>query len=213
MEGAKRFNPFYRAALRRFSRANQTYSHQGLSLQAHTRAKRINSHNLANLSKQFIWLAIVGTLSFLAPIYAHMSVEKVSSTEALSYPSLSIANINLDTPVAGLEMVDRQLVPPNTIAGSYSQNPNKTLIIGHSSTVFKKLDQVRLGNEIHYGDKTYTVTNVSTLTKADVNMAALLASSELDTLVLMTCAGEPLPDQDATHRLIVTAQVKLPNAF
>lgn len=206
MGGIRKFNPFYRVALRRLSHeAKQQTASQSMSLQAHTRIK----HSFANLSKQIIWLTIVGGLSFLAPIYAHMSVEKVSSIEALSYPTLSITNINLETPVAGLEMVERQLKPPATIAGSYRQNENKTLIIGHSSTVFKKLEQVRLGNEIKYGDKTYIVTNVTTLEKDQVNMSSVLAPSETDTLVLMTCAGEPLPDQDATHRLLVTAQEKL----
>ena len=106
-------------------------------------------------------------------------------------------------------MIDRKLTPPETIAGSYSQNENKTLIIGHSSTVFKKLEQVRLGNEIKYGDKTYIVTNTVTLEKSQVDMSSVLATSESNTLVLMTCAGDPLPDQDATHRLLITAQEKI----
>lgn len=205
MGGIKRFNPFYRIALHRLSRSDKLAGSQGLSLQAHTHVK----HSFASLSKQVIWLTIVGGLSFLAPIYAHMSVEKVSSIEALSYPTLSITNINLETPVAGLEMIDRKLTPPETIAGSYSQNENKTLIIGHSSTVFKKLEQVRLGNEIKYGDKTYIVTNTVTLEKSQVDMSSVLATSESNTLVLMTCAGDPLPDQDATHRLLITAQEKI----
>lgn len=206
MGGMKRFNPFYRIALHRLSRCSQKpETAQGLSLQAHTKVK----HSFASLSKQVVWLAIVGGLSFLAPIYAHMSVEEVSSIEAASYPTLSITNINLETSVIGLEMVEHKLTPPTTIAGSYSQNDNKTLIIGHSSTVFKKLEQVRLGNEIRYDDKVYIVTNVVTLEKDQVNMGSILAPSESDTIVLMTCAGDPLPDQDATHRLIITAQEKI----
>ena len=38
-------------------------------------------------------------------------------------------------------------------------------------------------------------------------MSQLLAPSDRPTLILMTCAGDPLPNQDATHRLIVTAEL------
>lgn len=37
-------------------------------------------------------------------------------------------------------------------------------------------------------------------------MNAILSSSEVETLVIMTCAGTPLPGQDATHRLVITAE-------
>ena len=36
-------------------------------------------------------------------------------------------------------------------------------------------------------------------------MTEVLSSANIDTLILMTCAGDPLPNQDATHRLLVTA--------
>ena len=36
-------------------------------------------------------------------------------------------------------------------------------------------------------------------------MEEILSPAETNTIIIMTCAGEPLPGQDATHRLIVTA--------
>lgn len=210
MEGVKRLNPFYWVALHRFSRVNngQNINQSSLSLRNHVHEKRSMSRGIGNLPTRAIRALVIAFFGIATPIYAYIGMQPVSSIEALSYPNLTISNINLETPVAALEMVDRELTPPATIAGSYSQNTNKTLIIGHSSTVFKKLEQVRLGNDIRYGEKEYIVTNVVTLEKDQVNMAKILAASDTDTLVLMTCAGEALPDQDATHRLIVTAQAK-----
>jgi sortase (surface protein transpeptidase) len=37
-------------------------------------------------------------------------------------------------------------------------------------------------------------------------MKELLKAEDTDTLVLMTCAGELMSNNDATHRLIVTAK-------
>ncbi len=36
-------------------------------------------------------------------------------------------------------------------------------------------------------------------------MSKILAETEVETIIIMTCAGNPLPNQDATHRLIVYA--------
>ena len=47
---------------------------------------------------------------------------------------------------------------------------------------------------------------METFKKSDIKMSNVLKAEEKDTLVLMTCAGTPVGDKDATHRLIVTAQ-------
>jgi sortase (surface protein transpeptidase) len=36
-------------------------------------------------------------------------------------------------------------------------------------------------------------------------MNELLSDAPEKTVIIMTCAGDPLPNQDATHRLIITA--------
>lgn len=128
-------------------------------------------------------------------------------TDAINYPELNIAAIQLDTTVAPIEPVDRRLDAPATIAGAYSQNNNKTLIIGHSTTVFQDLHKLAIGNTIMYGNRKYTVTKIETLPKSEVNMQSVLASTKRETIVIMTCAGELLENQDATHRLLVTAMI------
>ncbi len=119
--------------------------------------------------------------------------------DAASYPSLSISSIGLSVPVEPLELKDRQLNVPDMIVGSYGPNINKTLLVGHSSTVFEELDQLRVDQEINYNDSVYRVTEIS--------MTEILSGASVDTIILMTCAGDSLPNQDATHRLIITAEI------
>lgn len=128
--------------------------------------------------------------------------------EAANYDisaELSIPSINLDTDVTTLQLKDHQLDTPDYIVGSFSRANHKTLLLGHSSTVFKSLANVNVGDLITYDNTDYLVTNIELLEKADINMNSLLSAAEKDTLVLMTCAGESLPNKDATHRLIITA--------
>ena len=66
--------------------------------------------------------------------------------------SLSIPGISLAADVVNLEVQNGRLDTPDTIVGSYSRNQNKTLLIGHSTTVFSRLHEVRLGDELEYND-------------------------------------------------------------
>ena len=52
------------------------------------------------------------------------------------------------------------------------------------------------------------VESMITQEKSMISMREILAAEDEDTLILMTCAGEPLDNNDATHRLIVTARVE-----
>lgn len=153
---------------------------------------------------------VVVTLFFMValPVYLFLGMQPNIPADAASFPRLTIAGIDLDTPVEALELEGRQLKVPDMIAGSYSSAANKTLIVGHSSTVFEELDEVELGQEIEYDGRNYEVIFLETLEKSNISMTKVLAEAEQDTIVLMTCAGEPLPDQDATHRLIITARIK-----
>ncbi len=127
--------------------------------------------------------------------------------DAASYPSLSISSIGLSVPVEPLELKDRQLNVPDMIVGSYGPNINKTLLVGHSSTVFEELDQLRVDQEINYNDSVYRVTEIKVLRKEEISMTEILSGASVDTIILMTCAGDSLPNQDATHRLIITAEI------
>ena len=120
---------------------------------------------------------------------------------------LNIPGINLVSDVTNLRVEDHELKTPDTIVGSFSRAENKTLLIGHSSTVFQNLNETRLGDEIIYDNNKYVVEKTEVLEKADVDMSKILAPAEKDTLMIMTCTGTDLGNGDATHRIIVTATV------
>lgn len=143
----------------------------------------------------------------MLPIYLFIGLQPVPLVDATSYPSLEIPTINLKTPVASVELIDRQLAVPATIAGVYQPFENKLFIIGHSSTVFQNLDQLEVGQVFSYDGQQFLVTDRITLEKSAISMNTLLSDAPDKTIIIMTCAGEPLPNQDATHRLIVTAKL------
>ena len=150
------------------------------------------------------FFTIIYILSFLAYIGFY-----IVSPDGIAYMfdgGLLIPSIDLTSGVTKLELKNNRLDTPDSIVGSYARNTNKTLLIGHSSTVFKNLDQVNVNDIVTYNNTEYTVTNVETFKKSDIKMSNVLKAEEKDTLVLMTCAGTPVGDKDATHRLIVTAQ-------
>lgn len=127
----------------------------------------------------------------------------VEAQEATEH--LAIAEIGLDAPVKKVEVQGTKLEVPEQIAGSYTPSNNKTLLIGHSSTIFKNLDQLRTGDEIVFNDERFIVANTEVLTKAEIDMSEILKDEEARTLILMTCAGENIGGNDFSHRLIVTA--------
>ena len=127
----------------------------------------------------------------------------VEAQEATEH--LTIAKINLDAPVKKVKLDGTKLEVPEQIAGSYTPSENKTLLIGHSSTVFKNLDQLRVGDEIVFNNEQFTITNTEVLAKAEIEMSEVLKNEEVRTLVIMTCAGENIGGNDFSHRLIVTA--------
>ncbi len=141
----------------------------------------------------FVVYIIVG----LQPAEAARSYE-ISTT-------LNIPSINLFSDVTNLKLENHKLETPDAIVGSFSRAENKTLLIGHSGTVFQNLDQVKTGEEVIYDSNIYYIYSTDIAEKSEVDMNELLKAAEKDTLVIMTCAGTELGDGDATHRLIVTA--------
>lgn len=119
---------------------------------------------------------------------------------------LMISSINLSTPVSEVSLEDRTLSVPEYIAGSFSNHQNKTLLIGHSSTVFENLKNIKFGQAIDYNEHTYRVTNIETRLKEKISMTKILKEEKTDTIVLMTCAGHSLGGNDYSHRLIITAE-------
>ena len=119
---------------------------------------------------------------------------------------LSIPSIGIDLPVTKVELKGKDLTVPEQIAGSYSAHQNKTLLIGHSSTAFKSLPDIKLNDKLTYLDKEYYIADIETKDKSSISMKQILKPEEEDTIVLMTCAGQEISARDYTERLIVTAK-------
>lgn len=141
-------------------------------------------------------------------LYILIGLQPAKARDYVVSGTLSIPAISLNSDVTTLELKNRRLDTPDTIVGSYAVENNKTLLIGHSTTVFSDLPRVRLGDEIIYNDKVYRVDEMVVLAREDISMIDLLKHEERDTLVVMTCAGELLGEGEATHRLIITASVQ-----
>ncbi len=135
----------------------------------------------------------------------------LSPVDAINYDivaEIKIPAIDLVSDVAKLQLKNHQLETPNDIVGSFSRAKNKTFLIGHSSTVFKNLNELKVGDVVFYDEVIYTVIKIETFKKEDINMNKLLSREENNTLILMTCAGQSLGNNDATHRLIITAEIE-----
>ena len=151
-------------------------------------------------------LAVVYFVCF--GIFLNIGLRPAEATNYEISAKLAIPAIGLTSDVTALELEDHQLDTPDYIVGSFTRAKNKTLLIGHSTTVFSNLNEIKLGDEIFYDETNYKITNIEVLEKPDVDMDKILATEDVDTLVLMTCAGELLTNGDATHRLIITAVIE-----
>ena len=139
-------------------------------------------------------------------IYLLIGFMPAEATDYLVSARINIPSIDLMSDVTTLERDGKTLHTPETIVGSFSEAENKTLLIGHSSTVFNNLDEVNVGDAVWYDGHGYQIVDKAILLKADINMNKILQAEDTDTIVIMTCAGEELDNYDATHRLILTAK-------
>ena len=152
----------------------------------------------------------VATFAFitigLQPIKSSAAVYAAETETAIGL--LTIDDIELRAPVKTVKLNGKTLEVPEQIAGAYSVHENKTLVIGHSSTIFKRLNEVKIGEEITYNGKKYTISNIEEKRKENIVMKDILKTEDEDTLVLMTCSGEKIANTegDHTHRLIITAK-------
>lgn len=152
-------------------------------------------------------LVFISIYILMAVVYFWVGFQPAGAKNYDVAAVLNIPSIGLTSDVTELRLEDHRLETPDTIVGSYESAKNKNLLIGHSSTVFADLHELQVGDLIYYGDKTYSVAEMAIFAKEDISMRDLLKASDLDTLVIMTCAGQDLGGGDSTHRLIVTATV------
>lgn len=154
-----------------------------------------------SLKYVFIGLYIVAFL-----VYIIVGLQPAEAANYNIVAELSIPSIGLQSDVASLKLNNGALDTPDTIVGSYSGAENKSLLIGHSTTVFKNLNNVKIGDIIIYNKKEYVVYKRDLVQKDDILMPRLLKKEDTDTLVIMTCAGKLLNNGDATHRFLLTAE-------
>ena len=147
---------------------------------------------------------IVFVIIYFSALLAYIiyGLQPAGAIDYVVSSTLSIPKIDLYSDVTNLELNNRELKTPESIVGSFSNQPNKTLLIGHSTTVFQRLNELDLFDSIKYGDSDYKVVKISLIPKPKIIMRDLLKKADKDTLVLMTCAGTLLDNHDATHRLI-----------
>lgn len=128
--------------------------------------------------------------------------------DAITYnidSELYIGSINLNAPVTKLQLEDAKLNTPDDIIGSYSRNDSTTLLIGHSTTIFKDLPHIKKDDYISFDGTTYKVKSILVKAKQNISMNELLKPSTKETIILMTCAGRNT-EAGFTHRLIVKAE-------
>lgn len=140
------------------------------------------------------------------PAFIIIGLQPAGAADTTNLPQLSIPSISLTTPVEQSQLVNRELTVPDRNAAFYSEDPSKILLIGHSATVFSNLKNLQIGDEITYNKDLYHVTNIEQKNKHIINMKDILTPVSKQTIILMTCAGEPLGNNDYTHRLIITAE-------
>ena len=138
-------------------------------------------------------------------MYLVLGLQPAEATHYAISGELRIPKIGLVSDVTTLELINHRLATPDTIVGSYSRYESKIFLIGHSSTVFKNLDQIQIGDTINYNNKEYIVEQTEILAKDVVDMKEIVGAEEINTLIIMTCAGESIGEHDASHRLVVTA--------
>ncbi|MDO5452026.1 MAG: class F sortase [Candidatus Saccharibacteria bacterium] len=149
----------------------------------------------------------IGLYVVLFAIYIIVGLQPAGATNYPVSAELSIPAIELTSDVTSLQLENHALNTPDTIVGSYSQAEHKTLLIGHSTTVFEKLNEVELGDLIRFDDVDYRVTSINMVLKERIDMSEVLQGADKDTVIIMTCAGQLLDGGDATHRLMVTASI------
>lgn len=138
-------------------------------------------------------------------IYLIIGLAPAGASTPVISAGLVIPSIHLASGVTDVPLVEHKLDTPDEIVGSYQPTDNKTFLIGHSTTAFKNLKNIQIGDYIYYSGLKYQVVKTQLQAKSDVDMKAILADTDIKTVVMMTCAGELLDGGDATHRFVVTA--------
>lgn len=165
-----------------------------------------SKHSPFSWSKRTIKVAMTLFYMLAVPAFIIIGLQPAGAANTDNLPQLSIPSIALTTPVEQSQLINRELTVPDRNAAFYTQDPSKTLLIGHSATVFANLKNIKINDSVIYNGDLYHVTDIDQRPKTAISMQDILAPVSKQTIIIMTCAGEPLGDNDYTHRLIVTAE-------
>lgn len=169
------------------------------------RGRKTNSFRLPKARFRGLRIAFMAAYLFTLGFYLYHGFQPyqvgASAPERLFIPS-----IGLSTPVDDIAKIGPALEVPEVIAGAYSENTHKTLLVGHSNTVFTRLKELQTGASLTFDRQNYLVTSVTVKAKSEIDMSEILAPTPEPTLILMTCTGQHLSGHDYSHRLIITAQ-------
>lgn len=157
-------------------------------------------------SKRQIKVAMTVFYMIAIPAFIIVGLQPAQAANVDGLPTLSIPAVSIETPVSESSLDGKQLSVPDAIAAEYSEDPSKLFLMGHSSTVFKNLKNIEVGDEVYYNGNKYIVNDVAIKPKSAIKMKEILAPAEHETVIIMTCAGKSLGANDYTHRLIVTAE-------
>ena len=128
--------------------------------------------------------------------------------EANSSLILEAPSISLTSPIRVIELnSDYTLTSPDRIAGLYQAAENNTFIIGHSSTIFSNLKNLKPNDHLIFNGKTYLVKTYVIQKKSEISMSKVLEAKLIPTLTLMTCHGKKIAKNDYTERIIITAEL------
>lgn len=150
---------------------------------------------------------LVGIYLFLIGIIGYLGIQP-HTVEANSNLILEAPKIGLKSEVKILALnEDYTLTAPDRIAGLYYASENNTFIIGHSSTVFGNLQDLKINDQIKLDNHTYQIVSLYSQSKSSISMSKILEPKLVPTLTLMTCHGEKIADQDYAERLIISATI------
>lgn len=145
----------------------------------------------------FVYFAAFGV--YLAVGFMPAEASKSSSG------MLSIPKIDLVSEITDVELINNKLETPDTIVGRYSTSDSNDFLFGHSTTVFADLNKMSLNDLINYNGREYRVVRIDMMPKSMIHMSELLSDRKIDSVTIMTCAGELYENGGASHRLILTA--------
>lgn len=157
--------------------------------------------------KHYSRIIFIGIYLFLFAIFGYFGLQP-HNVEANSNLILEAPKINLKSAIKVLKLNnDYTLTSPDHIAGLYYAAENNTFIIGHSSTIFGNLHNLKLNDQIKIDGHTYKITNLYIQNKNSISMSKVLEPKSIPTLTLMTCHGEKITENDYIERLVITAEL------